>query len=144
MKKKLLLFVVAILSATSLTLSSCGSDDDDTLSFVQNASFDANLLFGRWDIEYRDEPSKKSFWYDLKDIRMTFSKDGTFNVKYETNEYEDCYLTTTYRISGDTITIGGNITITIESIDEYDVYFLAKYNNDNGYTDTMYCKGKKR
>lgn len=121
------------------------SNDEEDYDFIENATFDTSLLFGRWDVEYIETPYELSYWYDLKDIRLTFSKDGTFNAKYSNTYYDEYEITSKYSIKGEIITLDTDPIITIEptKMDDYDVYFLAKYNTDN-MTYAVYCKGKKR
>lgn len=128
----------------TLALCSCG-DDEENYGFIKNATFDTSLMFGRWDVEYMDEPNGSSYWAELKDIRMTFGKDGTFNIKYSTNNYEEYEITAKYTVEGDVITLDLDpaVTITLVRLDEYDIYFWISYFSD-GNKYGVYCKGEKR
>jgi len=138
---------LSILAALVCGLAaSCGSDEEENYSFIENATFDTSFLLGRWDVEYMEEPNYSSYWYGLEDIRMTFGKDGTFTAKYSTSEYEYIETTTKYTVKGDVITLDLDPTVTITpvSMDEYDVYFWMSYRDDNGNGHSVHCKGKKR
>lgn len=143
--KKLLLIAIQVVIFCGLFYS-CEGDEEVSYDFIENATFDTSLMFGRWDVEYIDVPSQGSIWNDFTDIRMTFNKDGTFTIKFSTSEYEENTITSEYKVKGDVITLDLDTIVTIElvNMDEYDVYFWMKYYSGNGSYSSMYCKGGKR
>lgn len=101
MKKYFNLLVVVMIAAFSLTLTSCGDDDDDN-----------GPLVGTWECTEIDEDG------DVYYQTITFNKDNTFYTTLAESYNNQTYSKTlygTYAISGD---IKKGAAITMNFIDE--------------------------
>lgn len=138
---KKILSVLAIMLAVvlgSAMFTSCSSSDDDNSSFITNASFDVDKLYGDWDCDgYGGASAGGYVWIsELSGTSLYFGSNG----KMTTRGLFGNYTNVSYTISGDVINVtppsgaDGYIRIRVISLkDSYAEFKLELSTGTSGY-----------